>query len=261
MRTVICRQERIGLHMADASYSRLSSGKKIGVFSMRHGSRLGKRFRRRRASLRRVVADPGAASGYERRIMNWHPNFSSSQAMRPVTKWAEPLTMGEAVPEVMRRAFFQVRNGRPGPVLVEIPRDVFDEEVPQPWEHVPSYSTRTAPDPDAVEAAAAVLAVAERPVIYARQGGTTPRPGTNSRPSPRPGASRYRRALKERARSRKPMPSPSVPAVAPTRGLSRGSSPKRTSSSASGAASRSPCSACGCRRAKPSSTPRWTRWT
>ena len=62
MRTVICRQERIGLHMADA-YSRLSSGKKIGVFSMRHGSRLGKRFRRRRASLRRVVADPGAASG------------------------------------------------------------------------------------------------------------------------------------------------------------------------------------------------------
>ena len=34
--TVICRQERIGLHMADA-YSRLSSGKKIGVFSMQHG--------------------------------------------------------------------------------------------------------------------------------------------------------------------------------------------------------------------------------
>ena len=34
IRTVICRQERIGLHMADA-YSRLSSGNKIGVFSVR----------------------------------------------------------------------------------------------------------------------------------------------------------------------------------------------------------------------------------
>ena len=68
-------------------------------------------------------------AGYPRRIMNYYPDFSSSQAMRSVTKWAEPLTMGEAVPEVMRRAFFQLRNGRPGPVLVEIPRDVFDEEV------------------------------------------------------------------------------------------------------------------------------------
>ena len=109
-------------------------------------------------------------AGYPRRIMNYYPNFSSSQAMRSVTKWAEPLTMGEAVPEVMRRAFFQLRNGRPGPVLVEIPREVFDEEVPDSWEHVPSYATRTAPDPDAVEEAAAVLAAAERPVIYAGQG-------------------------------------------------------------------------------------------
>ena len=36
IRTVIVRQERIGLHMADA-YSRLSSGEKIGVFCMQHG--------------------------------------------------------------------------------------------------------------------------------------------------------------------------------------------------------------------------------
>ena len=36
IRTIIVRQERIGLHMADA-YSRLSSGKKIGVFAMQHG--------------------------------------------------------------------------------------------------------------------------------------------------------------------------------------------------------------------------------
>ena len=36
IRTVIVRQERIGLHMADA-YSRLSSGDKIGVFCMQHG--------------------------------------------------------------------------------------------------------------------------------------------------------------------------------------------------------------------------------
>jgi len=34
--------------------------------------------------------------------------------MRHVTKWAEPLTAGRSVPDVLRRAFFQLRNGRPG---------------------------------------------------------------------------------------------------------------------------------------------------
>ena len=46
--------------------------------------------------------------------------------MRHITKWAEPLTMGRAVPEVLRRAFFQLRNGRPGPVLIEVPVDVLE---------------------------------------------------------------------------------------------------------------------------------------
>ena len=36
IRTIIVRQERVGLHMADA-ISRLSSGRKLGVFAMQHG--------------------------------------------------------------------------------------------------------------------------------------------------------------------------------------------------------------------------------
>ena len=64
----------------------------------------------------------------------------------------------------------QLRNGRPGPVLIEVPMDVFREDAPEDWVHEPSYATRTAPDPDAVEEAAQVLARAERPVIYAGQG-------------------------------------------------------------------------------------------
>jgi acetolactate synthase-1/2/3 large subunit len=90
--------------------------------------------------------------------------------MQHVTKWAEPLTMGRAVPEVMRRAFSQLRNGRPGPVLVEVPVDLFREDVPEEWVYTPSFATRTGPDPVAVDEAAAILAAAERPVIYAGQG-------------------------------------------------------------------------------------------
>ena len=42
--------------------------------------------------------------------------------------------MPDAVPEAMRRAFTQVKNGRPRPVLVEFPVDVFQEDVPEPLE-------------------------------------------------------------------------------------------------------------------------------
>ncbi|MCZ6888653.1 MAG: thiamine pyrophosphate-requiring protein [Gammaproteobacteria bacterium] len=169
IRTVICRQERIGLHMADA-YSRMSSGKKIGVFTMQHGPGSENAFGGVAQAFAESVPILVLPGGYPRRIANYYPNFNSTLNMKHITKWSEPLTMGAAVPEVMRRAFFQLRNGRPGPVLVEIPVDIFREDVPDDWEYQPSYATRSAPDPDAVEQAAAVLAAAERPVIYAGQG-------------------------------------------------------------------------------------------
>src|SRR5438046_4854691 len=90
--------------------------------------------------------------------------------MKHITKWAEPLTMGKAAPEVLRRAFFQLRNGRPGPVLIEVPVDVFGEDVPDAWQYTPSFKARSAPDPASIAEVAAVLARAAKPVIYAGQG-------------------------------------------------------------------------------------------
>jgi thiamine pyrophosphate-dependent acetolactate synthase large subunit-like protein len=169
IRTVIVRQERVGLHMADA-YSRLSSGDKIGVFCMQHGPGAENAFGGVAQAYSESVPILVLPAGYQRRIAHYYPNFNSTMNMQHITKWAEPLTMGKALPEVMRRAFFQLRNGRPGPVMVEIPLDVFGEDVPDDWEYIPSFQARTAPDPAAVKSAAAVLAAAERPVIYAGQG-------------------------------------------------------------------------------------------
>ena len=169
IRTIVVRQERIGLHMADA-YSRLSSGKKIGVFTMQHGPGAENAFGGVAQAFSESAPILVLPAGYPRRLMHYYPNFNSTLNMRNVTKWAEPLTMGRAIPEVMRRAFFQLRNGRPGPVLVEVPVDVFREDAPEGWEHKPSYATRVGPDPQDVEQAAEVLANAERPVIYAGQG-------------------------------------------------------------------------------------------
>lgn len=169
IRTIIVRQERVGLHMADA-VSRLSSGDDIGVFVMQHGPGAENAFGGVAQAYSESVPILVMPAGYQRRLAGYYPNFNSTLNMKHITKWAEPLSMGRALPEVMRRAFWQLRNGRPGPVLVEVPLDVFREDVDDDFEYVPSYHTRSAPDPAAVGTAADVLAAAERPVIYAGQG-------------------------------------------------------------------------------------------
>ncbi len=169
IRTVIVRQERVGLHMADA-YSRVSSGDRIGVFCMQHGPGAENAFGGVAQAYGESVPILVIPAGYPRRIAHYYPNFNSTLNMQHITKWAEPLTMGKAIPEVLRRIFFQLRNGRPGPVLLEVPLDVFGEDVPDNWVYAPSFKARSAPDPASVYAVAAVLAKATHPVIYAGQG-------------------------------------------------------------------------------------------
>ena len=169
IRTVMVRQERVGLHMADA-YSRLSSGRRIGVFTMQHGPGAENAFGGIAQAYSESVPILVLPGGYERAHMSYFPNYNSVLNTRHITKSAEPVVMPETLAAVMRRAFFQLRNGRPGPVLVEVPLDVYLQNVPDDFEYRPSYATRSAPEPAAVEQAASLLAKAERPVIYAGQG-------------------------------------------------------------------------------------------
>src|ERR671936_971001 len=169
IRTIIVRQERTGLHMADA-VSRVTSGDKIGVFAMQHGPGTENSFGGVAQAYADSVPIVVLPAGYPRRLTNVPPNFNSFLNFQHVTKWVEQVTLADAVPDAMRRAFTQVKNGRPRPVLIEIPTDVFAEEVPEPLAYRPTPRTRTAPDPRAVEAVAQALIAAERPVIYARQG-------------------------------------------------------------------------------------------
>jgi thiamine pyrophosphate-dependent acetolactate synthase large subunit-like protein len=169
IRTIIVRQERTGLHMADA-YSRITSGEKFGVFCMQHGPGSENAFGGVAQAFGESVPILIVPSGYPRRLANYYPNFNSSQNMRNITKWSEPLTMAAAVPEVLRRVFSQLRNGRPGPVLLEVPVDLWGEEVPDDWTHTRTFTAKSGPDPADIEEAARVLAAAERPVIYAGQG-------------------------------------------------------------------------------------------
>ena len=169
IRTIVVRQERTGLHMADA-VSRLSSGEDIGVFIMQHGPGAENAFGGVAQAYSESIPILVMPAGYPRKVATYYPNFNSVLNMQHVTKWAEPVAMGKFLPDVMRRAFSQLRNGRGGPVLVEVPLDVFGEDVPDDFNYIPSFKSRSAPDPVDVKNAAEVLAGAKTPVIYAGQG-------------------------------------------------------------------------------------------
>ena len=169
IRPIIVRQERIGLHMADAM-SRITSGDKIGVFCMQSGPGSENAFggvAQAYGDSAPIVVLPG---GYSRSVTQIQPNFNSALNYRHVTKSCEQVTMPEAVPEAMRRAFTQVRNGRPRPALVEFPSDLFGEEIPDSFDPKPVPTVRYGPDSSSIEAAAEALLDAECPVIYAGQG-------------------------------------------------------------------------------------------
>jgi acetolactate synthase-1/2/3 large subunit len=169
IRTVIVRQERTGLHMADA-LSRMTKGRRMGVFAMQHGPGAENAYGGVAQAYGDSVPVLVLPQGYARRIAHVPFNFNSVRAMAQVSKHAEPLTSGAEVVNVFRRAFTQLRNGRPQPVVVELPMDVFAEAAPDPLDYTPVPRTRSGPDPDAVEVAARMLVKAKRPVIYAGQG-------------------------------------------------------------------------------------------
>lgn len=169
IRTIVVRQERIGLHMADA-IGRLSSGEKIGVFCMQSGPGAENAFggvAQAYGESSPIVVLPG---GYARAQSYVQPNFLSALNFRHVTKSCEQLTTPDGVAGAMRRAFTAVRNGRPRPALVEIPSDLFAAELSGEFHYQPAPKTRYGPDPDALAQVASALVEAEHPVIYAGQG-------------------------------------------------------------------------------------------
>src|SRR5438128_2088105 len=191
--------------MADA-VSRIASGERIGVFAMQHGPGAENSFGGVAQAYGDSVPIVVLPAGYPRRLINIPPNFNSFINYQHVTKWAEQVVMADAVPDAMRRAFTQVKNGRPRPVLVEIPRDVLGEEVPEPLQYRPAPRLSTAPDPRDVARVAEALVAAERPVIYAGQGvravgpARWPRRSRPSRPSGSPSGCRGSRRTRSRSR-------------------------------------------------------------
>jgi len=169
IRPIIVRQERVGLHMADA-ISRLTSGERIGVFAMQHGPGAENSFGGVAQAYSESVPILVLPMGYARRLAHVSPNFNSVTSMRSVAKWAEPVTSAAEIPNIFRRSFSRLRNGRGGPAVVEIPSDLFAEDLPVSLVYEPAITARYGPDRAEVARAASALVEAKAPVIYAGQG-------------------------------------------------------------------------------------------
>ena len=169
IRTIMVRQERIGLHMCDA-IAKTTSGERLGVFAMQHGPGTENAFGGVAQSWGDSCPVVVLPAGYARNINQVRPNFNAALNFRHVTKWCEQVTVPDAAVEALRRAFTQVKNGRPGPVLVEFPSDLLREEMAGPLDYQKTPRLRSGPDPRAVADIAAALVAAERPVLCAGQG-------------------------------------------------------------------------------------------
>jgi acetolactate synthase-1/2/3 large subunit len=91
----------------------------------------------------------------------------------PVTKHNWLIQRAEDIPTVVREAFHVATTGRPGPVLVDIPKDVANQTMDWYWPDgvdLPGFKAPAPPDPELAREAARLILAAERPVIYAGGG-------------------------------------------------------------------------------------------
>ena len=169
IRPIISRNERVGVGIADG-FTRASLGNRTGVAAVQNGPGAENAFSGVAQAFSESVPLLFLPGGVPRRRLS-PPSFISSKSFHEITKWADMINFADRVPEMMRRAFTNLRTGRPGPVLLEMPVDVATEEFPDAmFNYRPVKATKTAGDPADVKAVVKALIAAKSPVVRAGQG-------------------------------------------------------------------------------------------
>ncbi len=170
IRPVMFRHER-GAVMAADGFSRTSDRQRFGVVAVQ--SQAG--AENAMGGLAQAFADnvpilvlPG---GVLRREIHVRPNFSVAANYGGIAKQVEAIYDPAQVGDVMRRAFHALRNGPPGPVVVELTADACHAEVPERGlSYASPKAARQQPTQGDIEDAVTALLNAEKPVIWAGAG-------------------------------------------------------------------------------------------
>ena len=171
IRPILSRQERAGVNMADG-FSRIKNGNTIGVFTMQTGPGSENAF----GGVAQAFADsvpilclPG---GQPLNSMDVHPNFEAVKNYGGITKWMALVNKIERLPELMAMAFTQLKHGRLGPVLLELPRDVMVGDISEALvdSYQPVKTFKSGASPEDVRDLVSALLAADAPVVNAGQG-------------------------------------------------------------------------------------------
>ncbi|MCR5826138.1 MAG: thiamine pyrophosphate-binding protein [Oscillospiraceae bacterium] len=106
--------------------------------------------------------------------VNMHGDATQYKVLEPVCKRCWRVDDAESLPDIMDKAFRLAESGRPGPVLIDMPMDMFSREVEEDlWErtkHDSHFTCKPALDPAAAKAIAKKLVEAKAPVLHAGGG-------------------------------------------------------------------------------------------
>jgi acetolactate synthase-1/2/3 large subunit len=170
IRPIMFRQERGALMAADG-YSRMNNRKKFGVVITQGGPGSENSM----GGLAQAFGDnvpilylPGGPALAQHSV---RPNFSPVRTYQTVSTYSEVIWKPDMAASVMRRAFHHLRNGRPGPVIVEIPADIGTQEVSESALHYqPPKRFPPTPSASAIKDAVQLLLGAKKPLIWSGMG-------------------------------------------------------------------------------------------
>ena len=170
IRPIMFRQER-GAIMAADGFSRVNDRKKFGVVITQGGPGAENSM----GGIAQAYADNvpilylPAGPALARYAIR--PEFSPVHSYQSVSKRGEVISQPDQVAGVMRRAFHALRNGPPGPVIVEIPDDVGHQEVPDGMPgNQPPHRLLQRPSANDIKDAVRLLLDAKKPVIWSGMG-------------------------------------------------------------------------------------------
>ena len=170
IRPIAFRHER-GAVMAADGYSRISMRKKFGVVAVQ--SQAG--AENAMGGIAQAAADNIPIlillGGNSLDQISVKPNFNAVQKYQGWVKQVEAIYSPTQVGAVMRRAFNALKNGPPGPVVVEMTTDVCQQNVPEEYQNYksPSYSLQV-PDTNEIARTIELWQKARKPVIWAGGG-------------------------------------------------------------------------------------------
>jgi thiamine pyrophosphate-dependent acetolactate synthase large subunit-like protein len=170
IRPIMFRQERGALMAADG-FSRMNNRKAFGVVITQGGPGSENSM----GGLAQAFGDnvpmlylPGGPALAQHDV---RPNFSPVRTYQTVSTYGEVIWKPDMTASVMRRAFHKLRNGRPGPVIVEIPADVSTQEVPESsFNYLSPKRLIQTPSAGDVKEAVQLLLGAKKPIIWSGMG-------------------------------------------------------------------------------------------